>query len=210
MFPFCRPMTCAGLAAALVAFSVGVQAQPAPADASAQIRYTRYGVPHIVAKDERGLGYGVGYAYAQDNLCLLANEVLTVSGERSRYFGAKGQTLEQRDNLASDLFFTWLNSPAAVDAFLQAQPASVQALLAGYASGYNRALVERRRQGLPAECGDGEWVRPISSQDLVKLTRRLLAEGGVGQFVEALAGAQPPTLARAQSSAGFEIGRAHV
>lgn len=203
MFPFCRPMTCAGLAAALVAFSVGVQAQPAPADASAQIRYTRYGVPHIVAKDERGLGYGVGYAYAQDNLCLLANEVLTVSGERSRYFGAKGQTLEQRDNLASDLFFTWLNSPAAVDAFLQAQPASVQALLAGYASGYNRALVERRRQGLPAECGDGEWVRPISSQDLVKLTRRLLAEGGVGQFVEALAGAQPPTLARAQSSAGF-------
>lgn len=123
MFPFCRPMTCAGLAAALVAFSVGVQAQPAPADASAQIRYTRYGVPHIVAKDERGLGYGVGYAYAQDNLCLLANEVLTVSGERSRYFGAKGQTLEQRDNLASDLFFTWLNSPAAVDAFLQAQPA---------------------------------------------------------------------------------------
>ena len=122
MFPLCRPMTCAGLAAALVAFSVGVQAQPAPADASAQIRYTRYGVPHIVAKDERGLGYGVGYAYAQDNLCLLANEVLTVSGERSRYFGAKGKTLEQRDNLTSDLFFTWLNSPAAVDAFLQALP----------------------------------------------------------------------------------------
>jgi acyl-homoserine-lactone acylase len=31
-------------------------------------------------------------------------------------------------------------------------------------------------------------VRPITSQDLVKLTRRLLAEGGVGQFAEALAG----------------------
>ena len=130
MFPLSRPMTCAGLAAALVAFSVAVQAQPAT-DASAQIRRTSYGVPHIVAKDERGLGYGVGYAYAQDNLCLLANEVLTVSGERSRHFGAKGKTLEQRDNLTSDLFFTWLNSPTAVDAFLQAQPAQVQALLAG-------------------------------------------------------------------------------
>lgn len=147
MFPLSRPMTCAGLAAALVAFSIGVQAQPAVADTSAQIRRTSFGVPHIVAKDERGLGYGVGYAYAQDNLCLLANEVLTVSGERSRFFGAKGKTLEQRDNLASDLFFTWLNSPAAVDAFLQAQPAPVQALLAGYASGYNRALAERRGQG---------------------------------------------------------------
>ena len=54
MFPISRPMTCAGLAAALVAFSVAVQAQPA-ADASAQIRRTSYGVPHIVAKDERGL-----------------------------------------------------------------------------------------------------------------------------------------------------------
>ncbi|MGE8314493.1 MAG: acylase, partial [Pseudomonas putida] len=202
MFPLSRPMTCAGLAAALVAFSVAVQAQPAT-DASAQIRRTSYGVPHIVAKDERGLGYGVGYAYAQDNLCLLANEVLTVSGERSRHFGATGKTLEQRDNLASDLFFTWLNSPTAVEAFLQAQPAQVQALLAGYASGYNRALAERRREGLPAECGNGEWLRPITSQDLVKLTRRLLAEGGVGQFVEALAGAQPPAQSPQQASAGF-------
>ncbi len=150
MFPLSRPMTCAGLAAALVAFSVGaVPVQSAAADASAQIRRTTYGVPHIVAKDERGLGYGIGYAYAQDNLCLLANEVLTVSGERSRYFGAKGKTLEQRDNLASDVFFTWLNTPAAVDAFLQAQPAPVRALLAGYASGFNRALAERRSQGCP-------------------------------------------------------------
>ncbi|WP_338747247.1 acylase [Pseudomonas putida] len=202
MFPLSSPMTCAALAAALVAFSVAAQAQPA-ADASAQIRRTSYGVPHIVAKDERGLGYGVGYAYAQDNLCLLGNEVLTVSGERSRHFGAKGKTLEQRDNLTSDLFFTWLNSSTAVDSFLQAQPVQVQALLGGYASGYNRALAERRREGLPAECGNGEWLRPITSQDLVKLTRRLLAEGGVGQFVEALAGAQPPGLTSQQAPAGF-------
>ncbi|MDH0757234.1 acylase [Pseudomonas juntendi] len=203
MFSLFRTMTCASLAAALVAYSATAPAQPAAADASAQIRRTSFGVPHIVAKDERGLGYGVGYAYAQDNLCLLANEVLTVNGERSRYFGATGKTLEQRDNLSSDLFFTWLNSQAAVDAFLQAQPAPVQALLAGYASGYNRALAERRRQGLPAECGTGEWVRPISSQDLVKLTRRLLAEGGVGQFVEALAGAQPPGAGSQLAAAGY-------
>ncbi|MGJ7548925.1 bifunctional acylase PvdQ [Pseudomonas alloputida] len=205
MLPISRPLTCASLAAALVASSVAVQAREPSSDASAQIRRTSFGVPHIVAKDERGLGYGIGYAYAQDNLCLLANEVLTVNGERSRYFGAQGKTLEQRDNLASDLFFTWLNTPAAVSGFMQAQPAQVRELLEGYASGFNRALAERRSQGLPAECGDGQWVRPITSQDLVKLTRRLLAEGGVGQFAEALAGAQPPKLAAQQVASAFDV-----
>jgi len=198
-------LTCASLAAALVASSVAVQARETSLDASAQIRRTTFGVPHIVAKDERGLGYGIGYAYAQDNLCLLANEILTVNGERSRYFGAQGVTIEQRGNLASDLFFTWLNTPTAVSAFMQAQPAPVRELLEGYASGYNRALAERRSQGLPAECGDGQWVRPITSQDLIKLTRRLLAEGGVGQFAEALAGAQPPKLAAQQAAPGFDV-----
>jgi len=199
------PLFRLGLAAALVASSLAVQAREVADDASAQIRRTSFGVPHILAKDERGLGYGIGYAYAQDNLCLLANEVLTVNGERSRYFGGDAKTVEQRDNLSSDLFFTWLNEPAAVDAFLQAQPVAVRDLLDGYASGYNRALGERRAQGLPAECGAGDWVRPISSRDLVKLTRRLLAEGGVGQFVEAVVAATPPKLAAQRPAVDYGV-----
>ncbi len=78
---------------------------------SADIRRTAFGIPHIRASDERGLGYGIGYAYAQDNLCLLANEVVTVNGQRARYFGAEQATLEERNNLTSDVFFTWLNTP---------------------------------------------------------------------------------------------------
>nr|WP_307945860.1 acylase [Pseudomonas mosselii] len=194
-----------GLAAALVASSLAVQAREVANEASAQIRRTSFGVPHILAKDERGLGYGIGYAYAQDNLCLLASEVLTVNGERSRYFGGDGKTVEQRDNLSSDLFFTWLNEPAAVDDFLQAQPVAVRDLLDGYASGYNRALGERRAEGLPAECGAGDWVRPISSRDLIKLTRRLLAEGGVGQFVEAVVAATPPKLAAQRPVVDYSV-----
>ncbi|ODB35402.1 acyl-homoserine lactone acylase subunit beta [Pseudomonas mosselii] len=199
------PLFRLGLAAALVASSLAVQAREVANEASAQIRRTSFGVPHILAKDERGLGYGIGYAYAQDNLCLLASEVLTVNGERSRYFGGDGKTVEQRDNLSSDLFFTWLNEPAAVDDFLQAQPVAVRDLLDGYASGYNRALGERRAEGLPAECGAGDWVRPISSRDLVKLTRRLLAEGGVGQFVEAVVAATPPKLAAQRPVADYSV-----
>ncbi|WP_093384928.1 acylase [Pseudomonas sp. UC 17F4] len=178
----------------LAGLSLSVQARVAPGDASAEIRRSSYGVPHILARDEQGLGYGIGYAYAQDNLCLLANEVVTVNGERSRYFGPEQRTVEQRENLPSDLFFNWLNTPTAVFGFWQAQPPAMRARLEGYAKGYNRALAEFKAQGQGVQCLQAEWLRPITTLDLVKLTRRLLVEGGVGQFAEALAGATPPNV----------------
>nr|WP_157710226.1 acylase [Pseudomonas sp. PB120] len=175
----------------LAGLSLAAGARSQPEQATADIRRTSFGVPHIRADSERGLGYGIGYAYAQDNLCLLANEITTVNGERSRYFGPDQLTVEERQNQVSDVFFTWLNTPQAVAAFWQAQTPEVRDLMQGYVAGFNRSLTERRAQGLPQQC-QGEWVRDITVQDLVKLTRRLLVEGGVGPFAEALAGAAPP------------------
>ncbi|MGE8483447.1 MAG: acylase [Pseudomonas sp.] len=186
-----RQLTRLSLAGVFLGLSFAANARSQPEQATADIRRTSFGVPHIRAENERGLGYGIGYVYAQDNLCLLANEIVTVNGERSRYFGPEQVTLEERGNLASDLFFNWLNTPEAVAGFWQAQTPEVRELIEGYVAGYNRSLTERRAQGLPQQC-QGEWVRAITAQDLVKLTRRLLVEGGVGQFAEALAGATPP------------------
>jgi len=45
------------------------------AEAEAKSRYeasitrTTYGIPHIAADTWQGVGYGVAYAYAEDNLC---------------------------------------------------------------------------------------------------------------------------------------------
>ncbi len=186
-----RQLTGLALASTLFGLSLSAHALSPAAQTSADIRRTSFGVPHIRAENERGLGLGIGYAYAQDNLCLLANEIVTVNGQRSQYFGPEQFTVEQRQNRVSDVFFTWLNTPEAVETFWQAQPTQVRDLVEGYAAGYNRYLAERRQQGLPQQC-QGEWVRDISAEDLVKLTRRLLVEGGVGQFAEALAGATPP------------------
>lgn len=204
-----RPIPTFCLTALLVALSCSSQAREAPTgEAQAEIRRTSFGVPHIVARDERGLGYGIGYAYAQDNLCLLANEVVTVNGERSRFFGPQALTLEQRENLTSDVFFTWLNTPTAVSAYWQVQPIAIRSLLEGYALGYNRALAERTAQGLPSECHQAEWLRPITTVDLVKLTRRLLVEGGAGQFAEAIAGAAPPETSAHLPAADFSVAQA--
>lgn len=199
-----RSLSKACVAGLCLGLSVSALAQTPAKDVSADIRRTTFGVPHIQAADERGLGYGIGYAYAQDNLCLLANEVVTVNGERSKYFGPDALTLEERDNLSSDIFFKWLNTPQSVDAFWQAQTPQVRDLIEGYVAGYNRQLSERN--GLPAQC-DNASVRPLTSRDLVKLTRRLLVEGGVGQFAQALVGATPPraTAQWAQHSKGFAV-----
>ncbi|MGF6456337.1 acylase [Pseudomonas frederiksbergensis] len=186
-----RQLTRLSLAGVFLGLSLAANARSQPEPATAEIRRTSFGVPHVRADNERGLGYGIGYAYAQDNLCLLANEIVTVNGERSRYFGPDQFTVEERGNLASDLFFNWLNTPQAVGAFWQAQTPEVRELIDGYVAGYNRSLTERQVQGLPQQC-QGEWVRAITAQDVIKLTRRLLVEGGVGQFAEALAGATPP------------------
>ncbi len=186
-----RQLTGLTLAGMFLGLSLSAHAFSPSTQAGADIRRTSFGVPHIRAENERGLGFGIGYAYAQDNLCLLANEIVTVNGERSRYFGPDQLTVEERENRVSDVFFQWLNTPQAVNAFWQAQPVEVRDLVQGYAAGYNRYLAERRQQGLPQQC-QGEWVRDIAAEDLVKLTRRLLVEGGVGQFAEALAGATPP------------------
>src|SRR5499426_1235098 len=63
------------------------------------IRRDGYGVPHIVAADFGSLGYGEGYAFAQDHACTLADQVLRARGERARYFG-RG---EGSVHLASDV-----------------------------------------------------------------------------------------------------------
>ncbi|MBK5512380.1 bifunctional acylase PvdQ [Pseudomonas sp. TH15] len=205
-----RQLTGLTLAGMFLGLSLSAHAFSPATEARADIRRTSFGVPHIRAENERGLGYGIGYAYAQDNLCLMANEIVTVNGERSRYFGPDQFTLEERANLASDLFFNWLNTPQAVAGFWQAQTPEVRDLIDGYVAGYNRSLAERQAQGLPAQC-QGDWVRPIAAQDLVKLTRRLLVEGGVGQFAEALAGATPPAAVAhvANAAQAFQLADTH-
>ena len=49
------------LAGLFLGLSFTAQARVQAGEASADIRRTGFGVPHIRADDERGLGYGIGY-----------------------------------------------------------------------------------------------------------------------------------------------------
>ena len=50
------------VAGLLLGLSLNASAREQATQAAADIRRTSFGVPHIRANDERGLGYGIGYA----------------------------------------------------------------------------------------------------------------------------------------------------
>ncbi len=174
--------------------------RPLPDGTAAEIRRTSFGIPQIIARDEKSLGYGIGYAYAQDNFCVLADEIVTVNGERSRYFGPDATNIYQRNNLRMDFYFKLINDDAAVDAFYDKQSADVKALFDGYVLGVNRYLREKGVANLAADCKGAAWVRPITVRDMMRLVRRLSVEVSGIQFIDAMFAAQPPAVASASAA----------
>ena len=74
------------LAAASLAACSSVSLQE-PAARSVTIERTAHGIPHITASDYEGIAFGVAYAYAQDTVCQTADQLITVRGERTQFFG---------------------------------------------------------------------------------------------------------------------------
>ncbi len=156
---------------------------PAPAVYRADITRTEYGIPHIVAEDWGGLGYGHGYAFAQDNYCALMQEIVRAGGESMAQFG------EAAGDEDTDFIFTLVNNNdegQLEDKYLSVQPAYVLELVAGYAAGYNRYLSETGVENLPQgepDCRNASWVRPITAIDLWKYFRRIQLQSSTDQGI---------------------------
>ncbi len=165
----------------------------------ASITRTTFGIPHIKADTWQGVGYGVAYAYAQDNLCLLAEEFATVAGERSRHFGPEAKAVlgfQEVDNLTSDMFFRAVVDLPSLREGIKSQPSDVQLLAEGYVAGYNRYLKDAGAQvglgGIPAECRGKAWVRPISLDDMLRLTEKQMLLASSLALASGIAAAAPP------------------
>ncbi|SLJ85962.1 penicillin acylase family protein [Psychrobacter sp. DAB_AL43B] len=152
---------------------------------AADIQRTEFGIPHITAKDYKGLGYGVGYAFAEDNICSLARELVVASGESMLYLGTEG-------NMASDVFYTWYNSPARRAEFLAAQDPEVIDAVTGYAAGYSRYLRDKGVAKIDPACANAKWVREITIDDLLIVYGKANLRGGLSNFVGPIVAAAPP------------------
>jgi acyl-homoserine-lactone acylase len=213
------------LAPALTACSQdahGSAAIPKAAGANAEIARTAHGIVHVRADDFRGLGFGIAYAYAQDNLCMFADSLLTVRGERSRFFGPDARATRRVNeeygaasdfidlrNEDSDFFFKGYLDPAELRAGYAAASQEARDFLDGYAAGYNRYLKDAAGR-YPAACNKAAWVRPITAEDmyLVLAEKALHASGEVfaGEIVAGAVDAGKQVTPAAQVSRAGDIG----
>jgi acyl-homoserine-lactone acylase len=169
---------------------------------AAEVARTAHGVVHVRADDFRGLGYGLAYAYAEDNLCMFADTMLTVRGERSRFFGPDAHaTRRVKDeygaasdfidlrNEDSDFFFKGYLDPSELKAGYAKASREARDYLEGYAAGYNRYLKDRAGH-YPDACRNAAWVRPISPEDMyLVLGEKALHASGEVFAAEIVAGA---------------------
>ncbi|WP_370261161.1 penicillin acylase family protein [Limnobacter sp.] len=185
-----------------------------------EITRTTYGVPHVKAKDFASLGYGQGYAFAQDNLCVFLEDLLTIRGERSKFFGPTGTyTIEPNgstaDNVSSDFFWKSLFAyeeegadGVTRNAWQRTRDRTIpdfQDVVTGYVDGVNRYIAELKAgqhqytqadgSKVPAHeaCRDAAWVQPIATDDMYRRFVRLSVLASSSVFVNEIGNAQPPS-----------------
>ncbi|WP_223198593.1 penicillin acylase family protein [Solihabitans fulvus] len=211
------------LALATMAVTGTVVVRSAAADGAPDrptIRYTEYGIPHIIAAGWAGLGEGYGYAAAKDNICTLADTYLMVDAQRSRYLGpdgraSPGQNQNTTSNLNSDLYFQRINDNRVVERLLD-QPApagpepEVKDAIRGYVQGYNRYLAETGAANIsdPA-CRGAAWVRPISELEVYRHAHAEIIMGTADPLLDGEVTAAPAfgSSASQQARPADEVGR---
>jgi len=140
---------------------------------SAKIRRTTYGVPHITGDNLQSVSFGSGYAYAQDNACILADQILKVRSERAKYFGPdKVVGSGDSGNIISDFGYHALGVMSSAKKLYPSLSENSRATIEGYVAGYNKYLHETGIENLAPRCANQPWVTEITP---IELTAYLFA-----------------------------------
>lgn len=167
---------------------------------SADVRTTSFGIPHIKADDFGGMGYGLGYVQARDNLCTLADDYLTINARRAEFLGPDGgysipAAGSFATNVNSDFFWSFLITEERIEAFREGAGPQAIAASEGFAAGYSRYVRELnagQHPGRHAACRDAAWVREITLEDMLRRYIRLAVLASSSVFPTEIATASPP------------------
>lgn len=171
-------------------------------ESQVSITYTPFGIPHIEAKTYSALGYGIGYVQASDNLCTLAEQLLKLQGEKSRFFGAGNN----QKNLLADFAYKALDYPAQAKQLLSTLPLDSQLLLQGFSRGWNQRLAEfSSPAAYPTPCRGMSWVAPITAELLLAFQLDLASLASSRNFLPAMAIAAPPSASHQLATPNINI-----
>jgi acyl-homoserine-lactone acylase len=159
------------------------------------IRRGSYGVAHIEAGDYGSLGYGEGYAAAEDHVCNIGYGLLQARGELAKYLGAGAGDA----NLHFDALHRALDVRAQARAAHARQSAELKSWIAGYAAGYNRYLREHEGSRNDSWCSGAQWLVTAAPEDF--MARMVLVAQTLPRMSTAIVATQPP----APESAGRSI-----
>ena len=184
--------------------AIGALAVPAMAEAKLEAKITRnkQGIPTIEADSYKDLGFGYGYAFAEDNICVIADTYLTVE-RRALASGSAPTPRRPRAsrNLDSDLFYQRIKDNGTVAEIYGRKPPTgpkpeVKQAVTGYVKGYNAYLKKTGVANLPdPTCAGQPWVRPITKQDVYQRFYELTLYASAGISIDGIANAQPPAAA---------------
>lgn len=159
----------------------------------ANIRWTTYGVPHITADNVESMAFGVGYAFADDNICVLADQIIKFNSERAKYYGpdevpGSGDSA----HIINDFGYLTVGIKEYAMSGMASLSANTRAMLSGYTQGYNKYLNDTGVANIDPSCANQPWVRAITEQDLLTYALGIALLPGAANFLPAMFAAAPP------------------
>lgn len=135
------------------------------------IRRTEYGVPHILAENERAMGFGLAYAQAEDHMVTIMKLIIRARGESALYLGATPS------NINTDFWSKQYRIYARAKETFKDLDRDWQEATEGFAQGLNY-YIELHRDELP------DFVQPVTKYDvaahgLTGVSRFALDRGGI-------------------------------
>lgn len=160
---------------------------------SANIRWTDFGVPHITADNVESMSFGVGYAFAKDNICILADQILKYNSQRAKYYGpdmvpGSGDSA----HLINDFGFLTTGIRQIAEDNLAVMSENTRAMASGYTQGYNQYLAETGIANIDPACANQPWVQPIDATDILTYSLGVSLLPGAANFLSAMFVAAPP------------------
>ncbi len=159
----------------------------------ANIRWTDYGVPHVTADNLESMSFGVGYAFAQDNLCILADQIIKYNSERAKYLGPdRIPGSGDSEHLINDFGFLTVGIREQAEQNFASLSKNSRAMLSGYTQGYNQYLQDTGVANIDPSCANQPWVEEIDGVDLLTYSLGVALLPGAANFLGPMFIAAPP------------------